>query len=377
MRWSIRIARIFGIDVKVHVTFLLLLAWIGAAYFRQGGWPAARTGLLFILLLFGCVLLHELGHALAAKRYGIRTADITLLPIGGVARIAQMPRDPRQELVIAAAGPAVNVAIALVLIAVLGRFADLGDVLALQDPRLALMAKLLSANVWLVLFNLIPAFPMDGGRILRALLAMRLSHSRATQIAAGVGQAIAFVFGFVGLFYNPMLIFIALFVYLGAAQEASVAQMRDFTERVPVSAAMVTDFRVLSPDSTVDDAVEALLQTSQHEFPVVDAVGKPIGVLTRDDLIPALRKQGPDALVGRIMRTGVPEVSSRTPFERAFELMQQNRSPVVLVSDDAGRLAGMLTPENVGELLLVESALRGRVPADGRRRTTTAPGTPD
>lgn len=363
MRWSLRVARIFGIDMKIHVTFLLLLAWIGVAYYQQGGPSAAVTGLAFILLLFACVVLHELGHALAARRYAITTADITLLPIGGVARITRMPRDPRQELVIAVAGPAVSIAIALALYAVLGQWGNLRDILALENPRLALLAKLLTANVWLVLFNLIPAFPMDGGRMLRALLAMRMPHSRATQIAATIGQAIAFGFGFLGLLGNPILIFIALFVYLGAAQEASLAQMRDVTERVPVSAAMITDFRALGPDSTVQHAIDILLQTSQHEFPVVDAVGKLAGVLTRDDLITALAQVGPTALVTRVMRTGLPEVDAETPVDQAFELMQEKQSPVVVVRDAGGRLAGIVTPENVGELLMVNTALRRRRPA--------------
>jgi Zn-dependent protease len=321
------------------------------------------TGLAFILLLFACVVLHELGHALAARRYGIQTADITLLPIGGVARITRMPRDPRQELVIAVAGPAVSIAIALALYAVLGRWGNLRDILALEDPRLALLAKLLTANVWLVLFNLIPAFPMDGGRMLRALLAMRMPHSRATQIAATIGQAIAFGFGFLGLLGNPILIFIALFVYLGAAQEASLAQMRDVTERVPVSAAMITGFRALGTESTVQHAIDILLQTSQHEFPVVDAAGRLAGVLTRDDLITALAQVGPTALVTGVMRTGLPEVDAESPVDQAFELMQEKQSPVVVVRGADGRLAGIVTPENVGELLMVNTALRRRRPA--------------
>lgn len=365
MRWSIRIARIAGIDMKIHVTFLLLLAWIGVTYYTQGGAPAALTGIVFILLLFACVVLHELGHALAARRYGIKTADITLLPIGGVARITRMPRDPKQELAIAAAGPAVSIAIALVLYAVLGGWGNLRDVLALENPRVAMLAKLLTANVWLVLFNLIPAFPMDGGRILRAVLAMRTSYTRATQIAASIGQAIAFAFGFLGLFYNPLLVFIALFVYLGAAQEASMAQMRDVTERVPVSAAMITDFQALAPDSTLKDAIDILLRTSQHEFPVVDAGGRLAGVLTRDDLIAALAKLGLAAPVAQVMRTGVPEVDTETPVDQAFELMQEKQSPLVVVRREDGRLAGIVTPENVGELLLVNTALRGRRPAGG------------
>src|SRR4051794_10663658 len=215
MGWSIRVARVAGTDVKVHVTFLLLLAWVWFTHYRVGGTEAAWQGVLFIVLLFACVVLHEFGHAFAARLYGILTPDITLLPIGGVARLQRMPDKPGQELVVALAGPAVNVVIAAVLFAVLGRTAEADEVAHLEDPRADMLARLAGVNVMLVVFNLIPAFPMDGGRVLRALLAMRMSYGRATQVAASIGQGIAFLFGFLGLLFNPLLIFIAIFIYLG------------------------------------------------------------------------------------------------------------------------------------------------------------------
>jgi Zn-dependent protease/CBS domain-containing protein len=365
MRWSFRIVRVAGIDVRIHLTFLLLLAWIGYAYYQRGGTPAATEGIVFILLLFGSVLLHEFGHALAARRYGIPTPDITLLPIGGVARLSRMPDEPRQELVIALAGPAVNVVIALVLFLVLGRMDDPGGmVLRIEDPALGMAAKIMSANVMLVLFNLVPAFPMDGGRVLRATLALRMDYVRATQIAASLGQGIAFLFGFLGLLYNPLLIFIALFVYLGATQEAAGAEMRNLTERLPISAAMVTEFRSLPLDATLTDAIEALLRTHQHEFPVVDEGARVQGVLTRNDLIRALSTGGPSTPVVEVMRPVPPAVSWRTPFEEAFRQMQDSGTPVLPVTDDHGRLIGMLTPENVGEMMMIQSALaRGQRPS--------------
>lgn len=364
MRWSIRIAHVAGIDVKIHATFLLFLVWIAFAHYLRGGTTAAASGILFILLLFGSVLLHEFGHAFAAKRYGIPTPDITLLPIGGVARLARMPDDPRQELVVALAGPAVNVGIAVALYLSLGSMADLSELGRLEDPQGGMLAKLLAANVVLVLFNLIPAFPMDGGRVLRAILAMRTGYVRATQIAATLGQGIAFLFGFVGLFVNPLLIFIALFVYLGATQEAAVAEMRDVTERLPISAAMVTEFRALPLDATLGDAVDALLRTHQHEFPVVDGATQVRGLLTRDDLIAALTRGGPHQPVAAAMRTDLPTVAAGTPFEAAFQRMQEVRSPVLPVVDEHGRLVGMITPENVGEMMMVHSALaRGQHPS--------------
>jgi Zn-dependent protease/CBS domain-containing protein len=349
MSWSIPIARIAGIQLRIHITFLLLIGWLALG--------SASTA-AFVLLLFVCVVLHEFGHALAAKSYGINTPDITLLPIGGVARLERMPEEPKQELVIAIAGPLVNVIIAVCLFVVIGARGYVDPEKAVRGGDL--LISLFQINIWLVLFNLLPAFPMDGGRVLRALLATRLTYARATQIAATVGQAFAFVFGFVGLFWNPFLIFIALFVYIGASQEAALAQMRDITRRMPVSSAMVREFRSLGTDSTLEEAADALLATSQHDFPVVDESGNVGGVLTRHDLIGALRKNDPAIRVGDVMRRDVPTVTTGTPFNEAFRIMQENNLPAVPVLDGMRRLVGLLTPENVTELMMIQSALPRR-----------------
>jgi Zn-dependent protease/CBS domain-containing protein len=357
MGWSIPIVRIAGIQLRVHVTFLLLIAWLGFNYYATGGSAAAASGVLFILLLFLCVVLHEFGHALTAKHFGINTPDITLLPIGGVARLERMPEEPKQELMIAIAGPLVNVVIAVCLFLVIGSRQMFSPTTAHGGNALS---QLLSINIMLVLFNLLPAFPMDGGRVLRALLATRLSYARATQIAATIGQGCAFIFGFIGLLYNPLLIFIALFVYIGASQEAALAQMRDVTRRFPVSSAMVREFKTLPSTATLEEAVDALLATSQHDFPVVDARGGVEGVLTRHDLIAALRKNDPAVRVGDVMRRDIPIVSTGTRFEEAFRIMQECNCPAVPVLDSARRLVGLLTPENVSELMMVQSALPRR-----------------
>src|SRR6266478_3149278 len=296
MGWSLPIFRIAGIQLRIHVTFVLLIAWLAFAYYAQGGSPAAAEGVIFVLLLFLCVVLHEFGHALAAKAFGINTPDITLLPIGGVARLERMPEEPGQELIIALAGPAVNVVIALGLLIVID-WHSAAAARVFESPNL--LTQLLAINVLLLLFNLLPAFPMDGGRVLRALLATRFSYARATQIAASIGQGFAFVFGFVGLLWNPFLIFIALFVYIGASQEAALAQMKDVARRFPVSSAMVREFRTLCENASLQEAVDALLATSQHDFPVVDETGSVAGLLTRHDLIAALRKNDPQIRVGR------------------------------------------------------------------------------
>jgi Zn-dependent protease/CBS domain-containing protein len=364
MRWSFRIARVAGIDVKIHLTFLLLLAWIGFAHFQQGGPEAAKQGILFILLLFGCVLLHEFGHALAARWFGIPTPDITLLPIGGVARLQRMPDKPWQELVVAIAGPLVNVVIAFGLIAVMGPRLDLSNLDDIDKPGVAIMVKLAVVNIWLVLFNLIPAFPMDGGRILRSLLAMIIGHARATQIAAAVGQGMAFLFGFAGLFINPLLIFIALFVYLGASQEANMAQMKDLSSGLRVAEAMVTHLVTLEETDTLEQAIDALLRTSQHEFPVLDPQKRVLGVLTREDMIRSLRESGPGTPVTEVMHRELPQVQLDDNFDRAFQEMQQCGCPALPVVDRLGRLVGLITPENVGELIMINSVLpKGTTPS--------------
>jgi Zn-dependent protease/CBS domain-containing protein len=358
MSWSIPIIRIAGIQLRIHVTFLLLIGWLALEYYGSGGSAAAASGVILVLLLFLCVVLHEFGHAVAAKSFGINTPDITLLPIGGVARLERMPEEPKQELIIAIAGPAVNVVIALCLFLIVGARGNL-------DPRSFvqtgdLLVNLLKINVWIVLFNLLPAFPMDGGRVLRALLATRLNYARATQIAASIGQGCAFVFGFFGLIGNPFLIFIALFVYIGASQEAALAQMKDVSRRFPVSAAMVREFRTLPDSATLAEAVDALLATSQHDFPVVDSSGNVAGVLTRHDLIAALRKDDGTIRVGDVMRRDIPTVTTGTRFEEAFRIMQECNCPAVPVLDGMKRLVGLLTPENVSELMMVQSALPRR-----------------
>jgi CBS domain-containing protein len=268
-----------------------------------------------------------------------------------------MPEEPKQELFIAAAGPAVNVVIALTLWLVIG-WRPAADPTVFESPDM--LKKLLQINVWLVLFNLLPAFPMDGGRILRALLATRMSYARATQTAATVGQAFAFIFGFMGLFGNPLLIFIALFVYVGASQEAALAQMKDVSRGLPVSSAMVRDFRSLPRSATLQEAVDALLATSQHDFPVVDESGSVIGVLTRHDLIAALRRDDPKIRVEDVMRRDIPTVTTGTRFEDAFRIMQECNCPAVPVVDNMRRLVGLLTPENVSELMMVHSAMPRR-----------------
>ena len=358
MNWSWRIGRIAGIDVFVHFTFLLLLGWVAVAhYLAHGSLVEAMGGLVFILALFGIVVLHELGHALAARHYGIPTRDITLLPIGGVARLERMPEDPRQELVVALAGPAVNVVLAagIYLGLALGQgLSPAGDVLRIGG---SFLDQLLWVNVSLAVFNLLPAFPMDGGRVLRAFLALGLDYVRATQIAASIGQGMALLFGFLGLFFNPFLVFIALFVWLGAAQEASLVQMRSALGGIPVMRAMITDFRALRPDDPLARAVEHILAGFQQDFPVVEEDGRIVGVLTRNDLAAALGQHGPEAHVGDVMQREFVTTDPREMLQTAFARVQSDGSRTLPVVE-SGRLLGLLTADNLAEVLMIQEALR-------------------
>jgi Zn-dependent protease/CBS domain-containing protein len=357
MGWSLNIGSVAGTAVRIHVTFLLFLAWIfGVSYF-SGGPQAAWNGLLFLVLLFLCVLLHEFGHIFTARAFGVSTPDVILLPIGGVARLERIPEQPSQEFLIAIAGPAVNVAIAAVLVLVAGADLAPGHLVSIESANASMIDRLAEVNIFLALFNLIPAFPMDGGRVLRALLAARFGYVRATEIAAAIGQGVAFLLGFVGLFGNPLLIFIAVFVYLAASAEAHLVAIRAISHGVPVSAAMMTKFVTLTPEEHVDIAVQTLLQTNQGEFPVVDGLGRPLGVLGRNDLIRALKERGADARVGDAMTERIPTVHTRHCLDEALRLLREKAAPAVGVVDDAGRLVGLVTSETIGEMLMLHRAL--------------------
>jgi Zn-dependent protease/CBS domain-containing protein len=366
MGWSLKLVTVAGIRVQIHFTFLIFMAWIVLRGVFQGQSADVTIGnTAFMLGLFGCVVLHEFGHALTAQRYGIRTKDITLLPIGGVARLERMPDDPRQELWVAIAGPAVNVVIAALLYAWF--YVSRGGVdLSGQNIIVSgsLLEKLLLVNITLVVFNLLPAFPMDGGRVLRALLAMRMDYTRATQMAASLGQGIALIFGLIGFLYNPFLMFIALFVWIGAAQEASMVQMKSALAGIPVSAAMITDFQTLGPEDSLQQAIKLILAGSQQDFPVVDG-GSVVGVLTRDALLRSLAR-GDGALVSEVMDRDIRIADEAEMLQSALQRLQECACRTLPIVRDH-QLVGILTAENMGEFLMIQAALergrRIRVPA--------------
>ncbi len=356
MKWSWKMVEITGIGVYVHATFLLIIGWVVLMHWTQGhNLVTTVVGVIFTLAIFGCVVLHELGHALTAKRYGIKTRDITLLPIGGVARLERMPDDPRQELWIALAGPAVNVVIAIVLYIWLQSIGGFEPLDKLSITGGSFMERLLVVNIFLVLFNLIPAFPMDGGRVLRAVLAMRMNYVRATQVAATLGQGIAFLFGFIGLFSNPFLLFIALFVWIGAAQEASVTQIRFLLGGIPVSSAMITDFRTLGPNDRLARAIDLTLSGSQQDFPIIED-GRVLGILTQGDLIVALTQHGWDTPVSEVMRQNFRVVDSSEMLESVFTRLQTSSCRTLPVVR-SGHLVGLVTLENISEFIMIQSVL--------------------
>jgi Zn-dependent protease/predicted transcriptional regulator len=369
MKWAWKLGTFAGIGVYVHATFSILIAWVVLGrWLETRNVPETLASVAFVLSLFACVVLHEFGHALTARRYGIRTRDITLLPIGGLARLEKMPDRPIEEFWVALAGPAVNVVIAAALFAALSVTGGLQPLDSAGLLEGTFLNRLMLVNVSLVLFNLLPAFPMDGGRVLRALLAMRMEYARATRVAASVGQGMALLFGFLGFFTNPFLLFIALFVWIGAEQEAAFAQLKVSLGGIPVERAMLTDFRALSPRDSLHDAVNAILAGSQHDFPVVED-GYVQGLLTRADLLKALALRQLSE-VGEAMQRDFPTAHPDEPLENAFQRLQESRGATMPVLRN-GRLVGMLTSENIGEFLMIQAALGGeREPALARSLST-------
>lgn len=358
MNWSWKIGRIAGIDIYMHWTFLLLLGWIAIGRLTAGeSLLAALLGVGLVLAIFCCIVLHELGHALTARRFHIQTRDITLLPIGGLARLQRMPDDPTQELWIALAGPAVN----LVLAAVLWVLMTVTGVVLQVPPDGVLggpfLTALLIVNLLLALFNMLPAFPMDGGRVLRALLAQRMDYGRATELAASIGQFMAILFGFLGLLSgNPFLVFIAIFVFLGAGAESRNVQSRLLLEGVPVRDAMIADVRVLKADDTLEQAADELLAGSQHDFPIVED-GRLLGVLRREDLVRGLKEGRSSDRVADNAARDEGAVDPSEMLDVALRRMEEKGVASLPVLSQGG-LVGLLTVENVGEFMMIRSALR-------------------
>lgn len=356
MTWSFSLGRLFGSELRIHVTFFLLLAWIGYAAYAQDGWPAAVENVLFVVALFACVVAHEFGHALTARRYGIKTPTITLLPIGGLAQLEKMPENPKQEIAVALAGPLVNVVIWGVLF-VLGAQTPPAMFVELDTTAPGFLERLAMVNLFLAVFNLIPAFPMDGGRVFRAVLTLRMDRVRATKIAAMAGQVVAFMLGYAGLMTgNPVLVLIAVFVFVAANAESQDVAMRAVARQLLARDAMITSYESLAPEDSLDTAASTLIHTTQHEFPVIRVDGELLGFVTRNALFAAIAQDTPRSRpVSEIMETEIPCLPLNARLEAVLEALYQG-APAVAICDARGGLIGYTTRENVGELMVV----RGR-----------------
>lgn len=360
MRGSLKLGKLFNVPIEIHWTFIFILIWVVFSEIKNGGTlENALMSVIFILLLFACVVLHEFGHILTARKFGVKTKSITLLPIGGMASMDKIPKNPKQELLVAVAGPAVNIAIAAILL----MFLPLDSLTQLDQAELEtlllhinaqnMLIFLLAANIMLALFNFIPAFPMDGGRIFRALLAMKMGRVKATRIATLVGQFLAVVFFFIGLFYNPFLIFIALFIFIGAYGENEFVQQEAVTKGHLVKEAMLTNLSVLRPDDTVAMVAQLLLSGTEKDFVVADEHGIH-GVLYQKDIIDHVTNG--DTSVKDIMDVSFNTISQNANLSEVLKLVNVKRKNFFPVLDK-GKLVGAIDLTNISEFILIQSQL--------------------
>lgn len=365
MKWSLYLGRVAGIKLYIHWTFLLLVGWVFMVYFRLGyGFTQALVGLGFVFTIFACVILHELGHALAARKYKIVTKNITILPIGGLANMERLPEEPGRELWVAVAGPLVNVVLAAILFAIMmatGGLPKLDAYKVADEGSQGLMMaggfvfNLFTINLMLVLFNLIPAFPMDGGRMLRALLSYRMDRAKATRVAATIGQFLAIGFVFLGLFSNIWLVLIGVFIFLGAGGEAAFETTKSILGGYKVRDVLMTKFTPLKPLDTLDQAVQILLDSQEQEFLVVDN-GMVHGVLTRKNLIGGLHRLGNKGRVAEAMQETTLQFHPDMDLKEAFQQLLNSPCSVAPVLE-GDQLVGIIDKENINELLLVRQAL--------------------
>lgn len=349
-RWAWRLGRVSGISIYLHATFLLLLVWIAMSYLGAGqGVATAGLGLLLVASVFAAIVVHELGHALVARRFGIATRDIMLYPIGGMARLERMPERPSQELLVAIVGPLINGVIALAIYLGL-RLSGAGA----GDNPLSIggsfAVQLMWINLSLGAFNLLPAFPMDGGRILRAILAYRMDRPRATVVAARIGRGIAVAMGIAGLLWNPMLAVIAVFVWLAAGQEAAMEQLKTTLRGVSVADAMVSGFETLTADVPLAAAATRIASGFQHDFPVVDD-GHIVGMLSRSDLRRGFAVASPDTPIGEVMHRRFPTADAGENLDAVLARLPADGSAVLVTDHD--HPVGLLDPRHIDELLAV------------------------
>ena len=359
LKWSLPLGQMGGIKVYIHWTFLILIGWIFLSQIQMGqNWQQASIAVLFILTLFVCVTLHEFGHALIAKIYRIQTKSITLFPIGGLAQMESLPEKPLQELWVALAGPLVNVVIATGLYVYLfttDNIPDLKEIAKLDNTYF--LFNLFVANVFLAVFNLIPAFPMDGGRVLRALLSFKFNRAKATKIAATVGQILAIGFVFLGIFSNFWLVFIGIFIYLGAGGEAAFEATKIALSGFKVKDALMTRFVTLNTTDTIGRAAQLLLEGQDREF-LIQQNNEIVGVVGQSDIITGIKKFGKNSPVTNIARKDFLPLNPEMELQDIYFKMMTNGELISPIFEK-GELVGVLDRENISELILIREALKG------------------
>jgi len=358
MKGFLNLGKVVGVQLKVHWTFALLLIWAGYIEFQNSGdinRVLINQGFIFVLM--ACVVLHELGHALMARRFNIKTEKIILLPIGGVATLEKMPEKPSQELLVALAGPAVNVIIAFVialLIPIRSYFnfeAVFVDEILYSTSLQNFLFYLFIANLMLVIFNLVPAFPMDGGRVLRALLSYKLGRVEATQIASGIGQAMAVVFFILGFFLNPFLILIAFFIFFAAYGENQMVKKDSLLKGHKVNEATLTNITFLNPNNTVQEVIDIILAGTEKDF-VVAENGKAVGIITQTEII--RNAKTPTVEVNGIMNKNFHIIESSTDISDVLKLMQKEKINFFPVTTKS-RLIGAIDVYNISEFMLLNN----------------------
>lgn len=364
MRGSVKLFTLFGINVKVHATFLLLPAFIGLSLFLTQGPMAALRGIILIFYIFGCVAFHELTHSLVARKFNTEVHDITLLPIGGVASMKKMPKKPKQEFLMAISGPMFNLALAAVIFYPI--YLALGSSLEAMrlenigfDSWKAMLLYMFWINPILAVFNLLPAFPMDGGRALRSFLAERMNYARATRIAVGLGHAFAIFFGLIGLMHpyggGIILIIIAFFIYIAASQEEQQVNLSMALKNYRVADVINESYIMVKPDSRLSEVAELSLRTSQQDFPVEDKNSNLLGILDRRSLVSNLHQGNREALVKEVMQQEVITVRPQNSLVTAYTKMARNNTKVVVVLDKNKKVKGLLTLEDIARIYHLES----------------------
>jgi len=347
MRWSFQIAKFFGIPIRVHITFFLLLIFIGLYGSRLQGARSGLFGIVSIILIFLCVIIHEFAHSLVARKYGVKIKDIILLPIGGVSEMEELPSQPKQEINVALAGPLTSIVLSLIFFFAYRLLFPEAKAVNISIFQGNLLLNLFAINLMLAIFNLIPAFPMDGGRVLRGILGLKMGLLQATRVAVGIGEFLAILFFFFGLFFNPWLALIAVFIFLGAEGEKRATELKVEISDVPVRVAMLSNVEAISPDVTLSQVLEKICHGLQQDFPIME--GKEVlGILSRGTFFSALHNHSKETKVREIMSREFTSTSEDAPLSEAFQRMNSEKLSVLPVMQ--GKIfKGLISLEQIGK----------------------------